>query len=379
MRLFQSKKLAIGLIIALTLASLVGVIIPQEVQGNQGYNVWAAKYQLLIPVVKFLGLNQVFHTKWFLFLGIIFFINLTSCTLGQINRVSKLWRTFRQNQPTIPKWFWGVFGNSILHIGLTIVVLGGLVSFGYKMSGYVEVTEGETFTEGHQKYGTISEGPFFNEQHLGFNLTVDKVKSIYSSSGQLDYAISQFTITDSNRESFSATAERGQPFSYRGTTFYYNKSGFAPFITIHNPLGQPVLEGYALFSSKWRNNSGEYQMDLTLPGTDLVLKAQFYPDAIVRDGHISSKTMQLANPLIQAIVIEKEKQIDKLELRPNQAAMFNGWMLEMGDVRFWTGFEVVRDPGAPVIFTGFIISLLGLIVSFLFKLHKPGKEQEDGC
>lgn len=379
MKFLQSKKLAIGLIIALTIASITGALIPQEVQGNQEYSVWAAKYQMLVPVIKLLGLNQVFHTKWFLLLGMLFFLNLTSCTLGQANRVIKLWRTFHQNQPTIPKWFWGVFGNSIFHIGLTIVVLGGLVSFGYKFSGYVEVTEGETFTESHQNYAQISEGPFFNEQHLGFNLTVDKVKSIYSSSGQLDYAISQFTVTDSNREPFSATAERGQPFSYRGTIFYYAKSGFAPFITLRNPLGQPVLEGYALFSSTWRKNSGEYHMDLTLPGTDLVLKAQFYPDAIVRDGQLSSKTMQLSNPLIQAIVIEKEKQIDKLELRPNQTAMYKGWTLEMGDVRFWTGFEVVRDPGAPVIFTGFIISLLGLIVSFLFKSHKPGKEHEDGC
>lgn len=379
MKLLQSKKLAILLIIALTIASLAGVIIPQEAKGNGEYTVWAQKYTLLVPIVKLLGLNQVFHTKWFLLLGMLFFINLTSCTWGQIYRVRKLWHTFRQEELSVPKGFWGISGNCIFHIGLTIIVVGGLLSLGYKMSGYVEIAEGETFVENHSNYGMTTEGPLFNENHLGFQLTVNKVKRIFTDAGQLDYVISQFTVTDNGRESFVATAEKGQPYTYRRTTFYYSKSGFAPFVTIKDPQGQIVLEGYAVFNSMWHNNTGEYTMDLALQGTDLVLKSQFYPDALVKDEQLISKTMKLANPVIQATVIEKGKPAGIIEFKPGQDATFKGWTIGMRDVRLWTGFDIVRDPGAPVIFTGFFIGLTGLIMSFLFTTRKPGREQGDGC
>lgn len=379
MKFLQSKKLAIWLIIALTLASLAGVIVPQEVQGKGEYAVWAQKYPLFIPIVKLLGLNQVFQTKWFLILGLIFFGNLTSCTLGQINRVWKLRRTLRRDEHTVPKGFWGVLGNCVFHIGLVIIVVGGLLSLGYKMSGYVEIAEGEAFMESHRNYASLTEGPLFNENHLGFQVTVNKLNRIFKDDGQLDYVISRFTVADSGREPFEATAERGQPFTYRGTTFYYSKSGFAPFVTIKDPRGQTVLEGYAVFNSMWHNNTGEYNMDLALPGTALVLKARFYPDAVSKDGRMTTKTVKLTNPVIQALVMENNNPAGKLEFRPGRNATFKGWTIGMSDVRLWAGFEVVRDPGAPVIFTGFLICLSGLIMSFLFTPRKPRKEQEDGC
>lgn len=379
MRYLQSKKLTILLIIALVLASLAGVIVPQEVKGNGEFLMWEQKYSLLAPAVKLLGLNQVFQTKWFLLLGLLFFINLTCCTLGQIKRVWKLWNAFHQEGSTVPKGFWRVFGNCIFHIGLAIIVVGGLLTFSYKMAGYVEVAEGETFMESHQNYGSITEGPLFNEHHLSFQFTVNKVNRIFTNDGQLDYVISQLTVTDNGRQTYEATVERGQPFTYRGTTFYYSKSGFAPFVTIKDPQGKTVLEGYAVFNSMWHNNTGEYTMDLVIPGTDLVLKSQLYPDALVKEGQISSKTLKITNPVIQATVLEKGKPVDKIEFKPGTDASFKGWTVGMKDVRLWTGFDIVRDPGAPVIFTGFVICLSGLIMSFLFTTRKPEKEQEDGC
>lgn len=378
MKFLQSKQLAVWLIIALTIASLAGVIIPQD-QGKGEYAIWAQKYQLFVPIVEFLGLNQVFQTKWFLGLGLIFVINLTSCTVGQINRVWKLRYTLRRDEPALPKGYWGVFGNCIFHIGLVIIVVGGLLTLGYKMSGYVEIAEGETFVESHRNYGSVTEGPLFNENHLGFEVTVTKLERIFTDEGNLDYVRSRLTVADSGRKPFESTAELGQPFTYRGITFYYSKSGFAPFVTIKDPQGQTVLEGYALFNSMWHNNTGEYNMDLEIPGTDMVLKARFYPDAIIKDRRVTTKTLQLANPVIQALVMEKNNPAGKIELRPDRNATFKGWTIGMGDVRLWAGFEVVRDPGAPVIFSGFLICLAGLIMSFLFTPRKPRKEQEDGC
>ena len=94
---------------------------------------------------------------------------------------------------------------------------------------------------------------------------------------------------------------------------------------------------------------------------------------------MTTKTLQLANPAIQALVMEKNDPEGEIEFRPDRNATFKGWTIGMGDVRLWAGFEVVRDPGAPVIFSGFLICLAGLIMSFLFTPRKQRKEQEDGC
>jgi len=379
MKLLQSKKLAVWLIIILTLASLAGVIIPQETQGKGEYDLWALNYAFLAPVVKLLGLNRVFQTKWFLILVLIFFINLTSCTLGQLNRLWRLRQTLRQDGQAVPQGYWGVLGNCIFHLGLVIIVIGSLLTFGYKMSGYVEITEGETFVESHGNYGTITEGPLFDENHLGFQVTHDKQTRYFEKDGQLDYVTSRITVRDNGKEIVYPEVERGRPFTYRGVTFYHYKSGFAPFITITDPQGQKVLEGYAVFNSLWHNNNGQYNMDLELPGTEIILKARFYPDAIVKNDRMTTRTLKLANPVIQATVMEKGKLTGKVEFKPGQNAAYNGWTMSMGDVRFWSGYEVVRDPGAGAIFAGFWICLAGLTMSFLLTPRRPRREHEDGC
>ncbi len=366
MKLLQSKKLAIGLIIALTIASLAGVIIPQGAQDKGEF------------LIQALGLNQVFQTKWFLILSIIFFVNLSSCTIGQISRLRKLRQAVLREGQSSSNKYWGAAGNCIFHIGLVIVTVGGLLTLSYKMSGYVEIAECETFVEQHQNYLSVTEGALFNENHLGFQLSVSKLNRSFKENGQLDYVVANLAVTDNGREPFEESAELGQPFSYRGITFYYLKSGFAPFVTIKNPQGENVMEGYALFNSVWRNETGEYNMDLTLPGSKLILKARFYPDAVRQAGSMTTKTLKVVNPVIQATLLEEKKPVGNIQFKPGQNATIQGWAIGMNDVRLWAGFEVVRDPGAPVVFSGFVICLIGLIISFMFSARKPRREQENG-
>ena len=116
-------------------------------------------------------------------------------------------------------------------------------------------------------------------------------------------------------------------------------------------------------------------MDLAVPGTDLLLKAKFYPDAASRMGKMVSKTSKTLNPVIQAAVMKKGELVGRIQYKPGQDAVIEGMTIGMGDVRYWTGFEVSRDPGAGVIFTGFLVSLAGLVIGFSFKSR--GIKEED--
>ncbi|MDA8234014.1 MAG: cytochrome c biogenesis protein ResB [Clostridia bacterium] len=371
----QSKKIAVILIIILTITSLAGVLIPQEAQNKGAYDLWTTTYPFLVPVVTFLGLHKVFGTPWFLILVLVFLINLAACTWGQINRLFRLWYGLRQNGQPLSKRFWAIFGNCFFHVGLVIIVMGGLLTLGYKMGGYVEIAEGETFVEKHENYLAITEGLFFNEDHLGFQVMLNKQTRYFKENGQLDYVTSRITVSDNGREIVFPKVERGQPITYRGITFYHFRSGFAPYITIKDSGGQALLEGYALFNSMWHNKKGEYSMDLAIAGTDLLLKAKFYPNATSQYGMMVSKSSQALNPVIQAAVMKKGKLVGRIQFKPGQDAVIEGMTIGMGDIRYWTGYEVSRDPGAGVIFTGFLVSLGGIVISFTFKSR--GREEED--
>ncbi len=407
----KSKRLAILLIALLTLFSAIGMIIPQISINPGDYQGWAVKYRPLAPVVEYLGLNNLFYTWWFALVGVFFFTNLLACTVHQVLQCLIIWRCRLQPMRAEPlaefdtaadlaavqeaavntfaragykiagnsgaalfmeKHRWGIWGTVLFHIGLMAIVFGSLLSGAVKTTGYMMVAEGETRREVHDNYAVIYEGPFFAEEsHYGFELTLKKQNKIYYENGRLNYMESDFIISENGRLVLEQSLSRGEPLLYKDIRLFEYDDGFAPLVTLKKPDGSVGWQTYLLLSThRYPTYRTYYHNNLQLPETPYTMTLEFYPDGTIKDKKSFNKSSRLRDPAAKIKIREQERLIAEKVIRQNEALEFDGYRLSFSEIRAWTGLEIVRDPGAGVLFGGFWLALAGLTVLYFWRYQK---------
>lgn len=420
----KSKLLAIYLICTITGFSLLGMVIPQIALDEGAYRLWAKKYTWLAPIVETLQLNKVFYSWIFLILGSVFFVNLLACTLSQAKAAKKIWRQWRYN-PSAGKHFdfeyclelssgietidiiqkvirifkakgyhevkaslkpgkngsaslpieaglfrknsWGVWGSTIFHVGLIMVLLGGLLSQGFKMTGYMMLGEGEIRSESHEMYGVINESALFREKwHSGFDIGLMRLDKEISPDGWVNKRRARIFIAEQGQKVLEATVERGQPLDYKGMRIYFYDWGFAPLVTVTDFSGKPSFQSYVLFNThRYPTWDRFYSENTALGNSGLVMNAEFYPDYVNEQGQEKTRSELIKNPRFKLSIKQENKEIYNGPVTPGQTIQVGEFNITWGEIRFWTGFEMVRDPGANLVFAGSWLALSGLVILYL--------------
>ena len=105
-RLFTNVRWAIGIITFLVLASLIGVLIPQvpvSVRGDVAAEVqWLAlqeeRFGFLAGSMNRIGLFDVFHTRWFVYVLGLLVVSITVCTAS---RLPPIWRAVTRHRKRV--------------------------------------------------------------------------------------------------------------------------------------------------------------------------------------------------------------------------------------------------------------------------------------
>ena len=87
-RFFSSVRLAIILLIFLTLASILGTLIPQQQTPEE----YTAHYGSLSRIITAIDLDRLYQSAWFIGLLLVFSLNIVVCSLTRLR--SKLLKTF---------------------------------------------------------------------------------------------------------------------------------------------------------------------------------------------------------------------------------------------------------------------------------------------
>lgn len=88
-KFFSSVKLAIVLLIIITLASILGTLIPQQ----RSLDEYVVRYGQTANLLAFLGFTNLYHSLWFIILLSLFSLNILICTLTRF--FSKLRKSFQ--------------------------------------------------------------------------------------------------------------------------------------------------------------------------------------------------------------------------------------------------------------------------------------------
>ena len=384
--LLTDLRLAISLLLAIAVFSISGTTIEQ----GQSVGFYQANYPehpalfgfLTWKVLLTLGLDHVYRTWWFLALLILFSTSLTACTFTRqlpALKAAQRWKFYDQPRqfqklalsaelntgsllsltPLLQDRRYRVFqadtglyarkgivgrlGPIVVHVGIVLILAGGVWG---AMTGFVSqemVPSGETF----QVKNIVDAGPWAQSQiPQDWSLRVNRFWIDYTPEGGIDQFYSDLSVLDSQGEEVKRkTIHVNEPLRYRGVTFYQTDWAIAAIRIRLNK--SPVLQ----LPMAQLNTNGKGGR---LWGTWIPTK----PD-------LSAGVSLLARDLQGMLLIYDPKGQLVDTLRPGMSTNVNGVTLKIAEVVGSTGLQIKADPGIPIVYTGFALLMLGVVMSYV--------------
>lgn len=252
------------------------------------------------------------------------------------------------------KYSFSHLGSVLFHVSFLVIFLGVLCGTLFGMKGYVELVEGQPFEDKHENYAFLSEGRFFNEGHQRFSVLFSQFSPRYYEDGSPQEYRAHLAAGEKHEALKEYDVRVNHPADIHGVRFYYIRHGFAALLKIT----QDNKEKYEWLAFEERQD--RYIRTGRLKSFDLPFHAVFTPNRKVLQGAAHKNEakdpylfLQFSDPI-------------KGALKPGEHRYFLGTSVDFVEVRYWTGFSVVHDPGLPVVYFGFALCVLGLILIYFF-------------
>jgi cytochrome c biogenesis protein len=383
-KIIADLKLAIILLLLIAIFSISGTVIEQ----GQSIKYYQENYPenpalfgfLTGQVLLNLGLNHVYTTWWFLALLILFGSSLAACTFTRqfpALKAANNWKFYQQprqfeklafsveletgsNSSILPileqkgykifqennaiygrKGIIGKIGPIIVHAGMLIILLGAIWGAFTGFLAQEMVASGETF----QIKNIFEAGLFANPQiPTDWSVKVNRFWIDYTPNGAIDQFYSDLSIVDDEGEELKRkTIYVNEPLRYQGVTFYQTNWGIAAVkVQINN---SPIFQ-LPMATIKTQGNGKIW-------GTWIPTK----PD-------LSEGVSLLAKDLQGTLIIYDEKGNLNNAIRPGMATEINGVTLKVHELIGSTGLQIKADPGVPIVYTGFALLMMGVVMSY---------------
>jgi cytochrome c biogenesis protein len=410
-KFLSSVKLAIVLIIILTVASVVGTLIPQGRSAAE----YAARYGGLAPLFIGLQLTHLYRSGWYLILLLFFSVNLIVCTVSRFGpkwrrafgpakdadakTVASLRTSARFRLPLqlaaardrvaaglgarryrvtaneksgkvvlqARKRRLGWFGSDVVHVGLLVILAGGIIS-------------GLT---SHRAELALADGQTADVPDAAFKVRLDKFETEYYPQGGVKDWKSTVTVIEGGAPVLTQVIEVNQPLTYRGISFYQQSYGF------DWSAARLVLElrkpGDAGFSRTVSLGVGE-RVAVDDPDITHVAVRRFVPDFVIGEGNqVQSRSDQPNNPAAQVEAWKGEERIfsswifakfpdfgqghvpggmAEMKGTKNAGAPKVAVILKDYKAAPYSVLEAAMDPGVNLIWLGCVLITAGLFLAF---------------
>ncbi|MEG4067357.1 cytochrome c biogenesis protein [Microcoleus sp. Pol11C2] len=391
-------RLAIILLLTIAFFSISGTVIEQ----GQSVPFYQSNYPehpalfgfLTWKVVLIAGLDHVYRTWWFLSILILFGSSLTACTFTrqfpalkaarrwkfyeepkQFEKLAlsaeletvvltslepllqqKNYRIFREGEKLYArKGIIGKVGPIIVHASMLIILAGSIWGAMTGFLGQEIVPSGETF----QVQNILDAGPWAGPQiPKDWSMRVNRFWIDYTPEGGIDQFYSDLSVLDkSGQEVDRKIIHVNEPLRYRGVTFYQADWAIAAVRVRLNK--SPVLQ-------------------LPMAQLDTQGKGRIWGAWIPTKPDLSAGVSLLAKDLQGTMLVYGTDGKLLTTVRAGTAVEVNGVMLTIDEVVGSTGLQIKADPGIPIVYTGFGLLMLSVLMSYLshsqiWALEKNGK------
>jgi len=406
---FASVRLAITLLIVLAIASILGTLIPQQ----QGAAQFASRLSPgMFRVFNALDLFDMYHSIWFRVLLGCMTLNLVVCSLDRFpatwkrftarpepdrtrpfdglpreqscpadeapeqaaDRVGRLlqsrYRKMREKEVGGNRFFYAEkggfshFGVYFVHLSVLLILVGGLVGSFFGIEAYVNILEGE-------QTDTVMLREGMHPLKLDFHVRCDRFAVDFYETGAPREFRSDLTFLVKGKESKKIGLLVNHPVEFMGFTFYQSSYGAAPGKTVDLRISGP---GGSVTAMKVETGKA-----VDLPGGEGTFRVVDARGDIMNMGSAVLISVQPANTNETVdfwVFKDGEQALSRLPGPMRQSRKFNPaafkpytFFLDDLETRYYTGLQVNRDPGVPVVWVGCFLMVVGLFFTF-FTSHR---------
>jgi len=378
-------KLAIVLLLAIAIVSITGTVIEQ----GEAVEFYQSNYPddpalfgfLSAGVILKLGLDHVYSTWWFIALLLLFGSSLAACTFNRqipALKAARNWKFYHQPRqfqklalsveldrgspesliPLLEKQGYRVFqeedaiyarkgivgriGPIIVHLGILIVLLGGIWGAFTGFLAQEMIPSGETF----QVNNIFAAGKFANNNiPKDWQVKVNRFWIDYTPGGDIDQFYSDLSVVDNQGEEIKReTIYVNKPLRYDGVTFYQTNWAIAAVkVQVNNspifrlPMAQLKTPNQTRIWGTWIPTKPDLSEGVSLITKDLQGTILVY---------------DVNGQLVNAI-------------RPGMDVQINGVTLKVLELVGATGLQIKADPGVPIVYTGFALLMAGVVMSYV--------------
>ncbi len=392
------------LVILLIVASLV----PQKSRHSPAdFRKWEKNQPTFYKIASLTELNNVLNSKiFFLTLGLML-INISLCSYNHLTRtlqarrnwltldLQKINRQLRKKetlsikkrpgfimeiQGLLKRHFystshekglviafknsWGFWGVVVFHLALIVTVAGAFLARSDRMEGYVRMTENEVFTEDHNSYLRISEGPFFGNSHQKFQMLLNDFEIEYWPNGRTKVRKSNISIADGGEIVKKGSTRPNYPLIYKGFRILQSsKFGWSALFDLQDEQGQ-INSGSVRIDTP-KSSKKKATTDFLIPGTDYEAELKLKKKPKVK----SKKFWMEYNPQDLSLDLKVSDKDDGViydgNINLNQSIKLEDKNLTLDSFSSWTSFVISKDSGTQVIYFGFWMALIGLSIMYL--------------
>ena len=368
-----SMQFALGILGIFVLVCVAGSVIPQKEIAAVYENAYPGWSGILLS----LGLDDVFHSWWFILLTLLLCGNLLGCNLIHIAPILKKLKAGPQPLPGgeegmacaadpeklmkemgFSKWekteagfyairnkigFWGAW---LTHLGILIIILGFAL--------------GQMFTVEYAVFGVPGqEKPIAD---TGLTLRIDD----FSVELREDDTVEQYTasLTLKNAatgESWSGETSVNHPWDAGGLRFYQNSTGWAADMAIYE--GEDLLQTDTLCTGEYRAVEGRPEL--------LVMLRAFYPDYVQdENGMPATASGRIVDPGYLYSLYYNGELLGMNVLRAGEKITVSDYSILFANPRSYTLIQIKRDPFTWLAGVGGIVLLLALFVAFYLRTEE---------
>ena len=407
---FTSVKLTLGLLIVLAVTSIFGTVIPQQ----EGAMELAERLSPgLVSILSSLQLFDMYHSLWFRLIIGALALNLIICSL---DRFPSAWKRFQaapkldRSKPfddlpahrnfraagkmddVLPlaaeilktkykrfhqkendngvvlyaeKGRFSHFGVYMVHLSVLLILIGSIVGSLFGFEAYVNIPEGEAISKVRLRKSQAF-------KTLPFDVRCDRFSVEFYENGVPKEYRSDLSFIADGKVALQGPLLVNHPITFEGITFY--QSSYRPV----------AGNGVRIRLSGDGSNSKPLSLEL-VRGTPLELPG--------KEGHFEllevAEDFRGLGPaaLISVHPNEGEKKefwvfqhfemirkrfppamLRSPALDPSAFKPYT-FSLEKVEMKYATGLQVSKDPGVPLVWTGFFLIMIGLFVAF-FMSHR---------
>ncbi len=395
LRALTSARLTVSLLCAMAVLLLLNVALPQQsTLGEERFARMVDGHPWIRFFLVTLGLGRMSTSPVFLSVLTLFFLNLV-LVLG--SRWGPTWRRVAlkprsekglrawarlaeaRSGPLSPSWspgraakilrgfgyqvrrpgprsLWAVkhrtapLGFLLFHLSFLLLCAGGTLVYYTRFVGSVVLSEGQQFAG--QYNDVLRQRPVGPEPELAFSLESADPRFERGDPVHLGAVF----LFERSGSTLRREASVNHPARWGSTSILVNQAGLAPVLWLQDERGFTVDRVVVPAHTR-----GGPPTDITL-GDDRTVVFIHPLDA----GAPFPARGELDNTAIDLHVTRDSMVVFQGELRPGEAASFDGGRLVLEELRYWVGMHVVSERGGALLIAGFAVGIVGLVWRLLW-------------